>query len=45
MSITRKHYTVEFKELIIKAAIEKVKASMVARQHRLSKELVCRWVK
>lgn len=45
MSITRKNYTSEFKESIVKAAIETGNASLVARQHGIARELVYRWIR
>lgn len=45
MSITRKNYTAEFKESIVKAAVETGNASLVARQHGITRELVYRWIK
>ncbi|WDU83692.1 transposase [Caloramator sp. Dgby_cultured_2] len=40
-----KKYTQEFKDSIIKAAIETGNIALVARQNGLSKELVYKWVR
>lgn len=45
MTQKRKKYTQEFKDSIIKAAIETGNMALVARQNSLSKELVYKWVR
>ncbi|WP_423739210.1 IS3 family transposase [Clostridium thermarum] len=45
MTQSRKKYTQEFKESIVKAAIETGNAALITRQHGISKELVYRWIR
>ncbi|HAE62432.1 MAG TPA: IS3 family transposase [Eubacteriaceae bacterium] len=43
--MTRKKYSDEFKQQIVKEAIETGNMSLVARQHEIAKSMVAKWVK
>lgn len=43
--MNRKKYTDEFKQQIVKEAIETGNMSLVARQHEIAKSMVAKWVK
>ncbi len=45
MSKPRKQYSKEFKEKVIKEAIETENASLVARQYDLSASMLNRWIR
>lgn len=45
MSKARKQYSKEFKEKVIKEAIETGNAALVARQYELSANMLSRWVR
>ncbi|TDT51970.1 transposase [Fonticella tunisiensis] len=45
MPVTKRKFTPEFKEKLIKEAIETGNASLVARQYEISPSLLSRWVR